>query len=121
MVTICVTMLAVMLTGWGPFARPPLYHDFLDIVKQPNIANASDCSNKAGRYARCLIDVARLPAEVLVTATPKGLHAIVSVQYQGRTWYCDLTTGRAGCGPEFQGDVLWTVDDQSVYASPEFR
>jgi hypothetical protein len=72
---------------------PPLPRDFEALAIEPYILHQNDCSNKAGRYARALLNAGYEAHVVLVQPTHPpgvGLHAVVLVG----DLYCDPSTGR---------------------------
>ena len=101
--------------------NPPMYAEFVQIWRQPYVINSHDCSNKAGRYARVLRDVALLDAVVLVMSTPKGAHAIVEVKHKGKWWYCDPTSGKCTKDIDDHGTLIHTLSEHDLYASLEYR
>jgi len=100
-----------------------MYSVYLALVALPYEADVQDCSNKAGRYARCLIDAHDLPAVVVVVEQPKtGIcHAIVRVTYRRRDWYVDPTGGVISRKLAPHGTLLYTVSKEELYTNPEFR
>lgn len=107
-------VLYVLLHG---HPMPPLARQFEALAIERNETGANDCSNKAGRYCRALLDAGHKDA-VVIFVRPRGqqeLHAIVYVA----GLYCDPSTGKVKRHLVDFGDKISEVSHWRLYRDEE--
>jgi hypothetical protein len=92
----------------------------LALRRERYVLGRNDCSNKAGRYARLLIEEMDCEAAVIVVKTPKGTHAVTRVSRNGETLYADPTSGRWSASLEDWGSAMYEVTRRDLYANREY-
>ena len=122
MLTGCVTTSTGLSTGTSASHKVqlPAENTFWSLRRENYIRGRNDCSNKAGRYARHLIENLGLDATVVVVRTTRGTHAVTKMTVGSRVLYADPTSGRWGESLAAWGEPMWEVTRHDLYANREY-
>ena len=98
---------AIFLTGCQ--SMPPQSDMFWAIYSEPYILDVYDCSNKSSKYARALRDSGSSSNIWITRLDDGGTHAIVSVNVDNQTIWCDQTNGEWSSKSGEFGELIFMV------------